>query len=265
MTLCLVAIFKNESHILEEFIHHYTKQGVDHLFFIDNGSTDNYMDIIKKFNNVTLTIDSTPYMQTKHYNKYVEHCKKYNWVLVCDLDEFVYSRLQFKTIPEYLNTLEDSISQVFIPWKMFGSSGYMNQPDKVIPHFTKRANYNEDNIPGVIQENKDKYSLTKCIVRTKYLKEFCIHSHYTTTNNYIGADNNRFVHPTNLFYKIDETILSNSYLHVNHYAIQSYDWFMRIKATRGDADNIQSNHVRNETYFKNYDVNDVEDTELKLL
>ena len=50
MTLCLVAIFKNESHILQEFINHYIKQGVDRFLFIDNGSTDNYIDIINKYN-----------------------------------------------------------------------------------------------------------------------------------------------------------------------------------------------------------------------
>ena len=92
-----------------------------------------------------------------------------------------------------------------------------------------------------------------------------MHSHFTTNINYIGADNNKYIHPNNLFYKIDETILLNSFLHLNHYAIQSYDWFMRIKATRGDATDINSNNVRNETYFKNFDLNDIDDTELKLL
>jgi len=40
MSLCLVAIFKNESYILEEYINHYIRQGVDKIFFIDNGSDD---------------------------------------------------------------------------------------------------------------------------------------------------------------------------------------------------------------------------------
>ena len=42
--------------------------------------------------------------QINHYNNYfLEECKKYDWVIVCDLDEFIYSRLQFKTIKEYLH------------------------------------------------------------------------------------------------------------------------------------------------------------------
>ena len=62
--------------------------------------------------------------------------------------------------------------------------------------------------------------------------------------------------------EINENILSNAPLHLNHYAIQSYDWFMKIKATRGDA--TVSDNVRNAKYFWDYDKvsNDIEDTEL---
>ena len=273
MSLCLIAIFKNESHIINEFIKHYINQGVDHFFLIDNGSNDNYLDILKNFQNVTLRIDPVRHSQTIHYNNYfLQACKSYDWVIVCDLDEFIYARLQFKNIKEYLNSLDDKISQVFIPWKMFGSSGFntidKKQPDNIVNNFTKRLNYDKDsNFQCVVIENNEKYSLTKCIVKTKYLDSFSIHSHFTKNKNYIGADNNNFIHHNNLFYKINEDILSKSFLHLNHYAIQSYEWFMRIKATRGDASTGNSDNCRNELYFRNYDnaSSDIHDFELKLL
>ena len=255
---------------MNEYIKHYINQGVDHFFLIDNDSNDNYLDILKNFNNVTLKIDPNRPFQIQHYNNYfLELCKKYDWVIVCDLDEFIYSRLQFKTIKEYLNSLNPQISQVFIPWKIFGSSGFntieKKQPDNIVENFTKRINYNKDNnFQGVIMENNEKYSFTKCIVRTKFLKNFQVHSHNTTNRNYIGADNNNFIHRNNSFYKINEDILSKSFLHLNHYAIQSYEWFMRIKATRGDA---ASNYQRDEKYYREFDdaSNDISDFELKLL
>ena len=46
--ICIVSVFKNESHILEEWIQHYLRQGIDHIFLTDNGSSDDYMDILKK-------------------------------------------------------------------------------------------------------------------------------------------------------------------------------------------------------------------------
>jgi len=272
MSLCLVAIFKNESTIMDEWIQHYIKQGVDHFFLVDNGSNDNYQDILNKYSNITLNIDSTPNLQVEHYNNYcLNKSKEYEWVVVCDLDEFIYARKGFKTIKDFLAKLHPGISQVFIPWKIFGSSGYNTMdhkhPESVIKHFTKRINYDKDsNFQGVIFENNEKYSLTKCIVRTKYLNKIGMHSSDTSTNSHwVGPDQNKTIHSNNAFYKIDESILANSYLHLNHYAIQSYDWFMRVKATRGDASSMDHNNTRNETYFREFDQasNDIDDFELR--
>lgn len=46
---------------------------------------------------------------------------------------------------------------------------------------------------------------------------------------------------------IDENILNNSFLHLNHYVIQSLDWFMRIKSSIG-SNCITTNNVRNIEY-----------------
>ena len=65
------------------------------------------------------------------------------------------------------------------------------------------------------------------------------------------------------FSLISDHILANSPLHLNHYAIQSWELFSTVKMTRGDVSSDQSDHVRNEQYFKRYDHNNVEDTELQ--
>jgi hypothetical protein len=196
--LCIVAIFKNESHILKEWLEHYINEGVDKFFMIDNGSNDNYMNILKPYilnNKVELIIDNKKHSQKLLYNKYyLTKCKMYEWVIVVDLDEFIYARKDCKKITDYLNILDDSISQVFIPWKIFGSNGinsiYDKQPTNVIKSFTKRTNYNKEaNLKGVITKNNTKYGLAKCIVKTKYLLKLNIHSHETSNKNYITSDN----------------------------------------------------------------------------
>ena len=264
MSLCLLTMFKNESHIMKEYITHYLQQGVDHFFMIDNGSNDDYLEYLNPYINnhtVDLIVDPERNFQVNGYNMYFrDKIKQYDWVIVCDLDEFIYARKHFKTIKEYLNTIDGSISQVFIPWKMFGSNGFNTiehqQPESVIKNFVKRQNY-----------KNNEYIFHKSIVRTKYLIEFYIHYHTTENNNYISS------HPSLLndpfsddlqFSKISEDILENSYLHLNHYPIQSFNWFMKIKATRGDADNISKDNVRDEKYFYGYDAvsNDIVDLEL---
>ena len=160
--LCLVAIFKNESHILDEWLNHYINEGVEHFFLIDNGSDDNYKEIINKYENITLVIDNKKYSQIEHYNNYyLDKCKKYEWIILCDLDEFIYARNGFNKIDKYLDTVDNNISQIYIPWKIFGSSGYnileKKQPKNVIKNFTKRLNYDKmENTEGIIRKKKYK-------------------------------------------------------------------------------------------------------------
>ena len=272
--LCLVAIFKNEAHILKEWLEHYINQGVDRFFLIDNGSTDGYKKIIEPYLKqkiVYLSIDKAKHKQEALYNiYYLDKSKQYEWVIVCDLDEMIYSRKDFRTIKSYLKWLDAKCSQVFIPWKIFGSNGFdsyeKKQPENVVKSFTKRINYDKDvELEGVIKEDNEKYSFTKCIVRTKFLMKFNIHSHVVTNDNYVIPCNGLSkIHPNNSFVKISEEILQTSYLHLNHYAIQSYDWFMRVKSTRGAADQLVNETVRNEAYFRRFDVhsNDIDDQEL---
>ena len=274
-SLCIVAIFKNESHIIKEWIEHYLYQGVDKFFMIDNGSTDNYYNILEPYiknNKVELVIDPTKFSQTKLYNKYyLNKCKAYEWVIVCDLDEFIYGRKYCNSIKDFLSKVHNSFSQVFIPWKMFGSNYFdtmdKEQPCSVISSFTKRINNDSDkynNFRSFIIEGGVKYIYSKCIVRTKYLLKLDIHSSNTSNKNYLTSyiQKNNHIHKNESFIRIDEEILENSALHLNHYAIQSLKWFMDIKATRGDACNMSTNNIRDKTYFDSYNFNDIDDLEL---
>lgn len=268
---CIVSIFKNESEILEEWINHYINEGCLQFFLIDNGSTDNYLPIINKYNKyIDLVIDNTKYKQSELYQKYfINKVKKYNWVLVCDLDEFVYARKGFKTITDYLNTLPNNISQISIPWKIFGSNGFntldKKEPDNVISNFTKRTNYDKSTgFQGVSQIiGNYKMNFCKNIVRTNMLTQFGVHNHIykkgiTNMSNNISLKNSTPYIPTN------EDILQSSCLHLNHYVIRSLDWFTRIKMTRGDPAAKSADNVRTLVYYNQYDdiSNDMDDFEL---
>jgi hypothetical protein len=270
MSLCLVTIFKNESHIMKEWVEHYLRQGLDKFYMIDNDSNDNYIEILQPYidNNIVECVkDAKKHAQAELYNTYfLEKSKFYDWAMVCDLDEFIYARKGFQTIKEYLNTVSDSVSQVFIPWKLFGSNGHQEQPTSVIQSFTNRTNYDKvDGFQGVLREGQELYSFTKSIVRTRHLEVLWIHNQQTSDRNYITSDNqyNR-VHSNNCYSKISEEILKQSHLHCNHYAIQSYNWFMNIKSKRGDVNCDNYDFYRNEKYFHEYDVvsNDIFDNEL---
>ena len=273
--LCLVAIFKNESHILKEWIEHYLNQGVDKIFLVDNGSTDNYYSILEPYiysNKVDLVKDNKKHAQTELYNKHFLHkCRAYDWVIVCDLDEFIYGRKYCSSIKDFLSKVHDSFSQVYIPWKMFGSNGYdtmeKEQPSSVISSFTKRINNNDsrhNKFRCFTYNGPIKYIFSKTIVRTKYLLQLDIHDSKSSCNRCITSCvlQNNNIHQNKHFVEVSEEIIENSALHLNHYAIQSFNWFMKVKATRGDINSANNENVRDKEYFNEYNLNDIDDDEL---
>lgn len=267
--LSVIAIFKNEGHILNEWITHYLNEGVDHFYLIDNGSTDDYEEkIISHIKNerVTLIKDDRKWAQEELYNQYFLPKRRHNtWFMICDLDEFIYARNGYTTISSFLRSLPKRVGMVQIPWKLFGSSGHIDQPKDVVNHFLRRARYNGKNIPGADYPNKN---LSKSIVRCSSLKKIFIHrcgikKRYQT----IHATKDLLFHESSVkasYVPCNEELLQSSFLQLNHYAIQSYNWFMNVKVKRGAADAKNHQNDRNTTYFNTYDEasNDLEDTEL---
>ena len=88
MSLCVLTRFKNEKHILYEFVNHYLLEGVDTLILIDNGSDDNFINDNNQWllplileNKVSIIENKTDGQQMA-YNKYLNLVKKHKWVIV---------------------------------------------------------------------------------------------------------------------------------------------------------------------------------------
>jgi len=61
----------------------------------------------------------------------------------------------------------------------------------------------------------------------------------------------------------DEESLDECPLHLNHYAIQSREFFGNVKMTRGDVSSVSLASHRDWDYFDTYDHREVVDEELK--
>jgi len=230
-TLSLLTICKNESMVIEEFIEHYLWQGVQHIYIIDNGSTDDTKDKIKKYSKyITYYYKTEPHKQIDHYNDVYKKIKhKTKWLIVADVDEYIYNKNKNNNICDFVNTLDYSkIAAVQLNWNMFGSSGYINQPESIRKSFTFKKIDLDDN--------------PKSIVNTSLTKSLNIHTHNYTNDNIIQ---------------------NPSELQLNHYAIMSEEYFRSVKMTRGAADNVVN--VRDMNYFDKYDHKEVIDEELKNL
>jgi len=239
--------FKNEGHVINEWIEHYLKEGADHIFLVDNGSTDNYKIEPKFNNNVTLIYNDKKHAQVELGEKYLkEHIRgKFKWVLVVDLDEFLFTK-NYPTIRDYINKMEienPHITCITVPWTMFGSSGHEKQPKSVVDNFLYR-----DAIDTTFQEGR----YAKSLFQSYYNFNVHIPSNVNkkkSTLNFIPNQKSMMIIPKNI--KIQENELQ-----LNHYAIQSKDFFRNVKMTRGDIYSEKNENARTLDYFKKYDKNE---------
>lgn len=239
--LAILAQFKNESHILKEWIDHYLWLGANKIFLIDNDSNDDFKDILLPYissGHVELFFIPEKYQQTQNYNLIYEQKikNKFTWLLVVDLDEFIYcpnnNLIQILTVFDSIKY----INQLLINWLMFGSSGYIEQPQSVRKSFVHRE--------------KKKHILTKYFVKCNHIYSRWISSlwvHEAITHNGL------------------KITMSQKNIRLNHYPIQSLNFFINVKMLRGDSANEKNDHIRNIAYFKTYDHKEVVDEILKNL
>jgi hypothetical protein len=255
--LAVAAIFKNESAAIKEWINHYKNEGVEHFYLIDNGSTDDYKKEVEdplSQGIITLFSDDKKHAQVELYNLHFKRAfDESKWLIICDLDEFIYARRGFSTISEYLKTLSPSIGQIHIPWKMFGSSGFIKQPDSILNSFTRRYLYTKEN-KAKNEELIKKFRFSKTIVRCDAVVSLHVHSSVIKEKYREIRANNKRIN----FFRLRnpvlfESALSNMYLHLNHYPIQSLEWFENVKITRVDVNYQTLDKLRDLAYFKKYD------------
>ena len=104
----LVQLYNGEPYV-KPLLEHYFSMGAKHVFFLDNGSTDGCVEILKGYDNVTVFRTGRPY---KTYNvaikrHLIERFGRGRWTLSVDQDElfdYPYSDVvSFKALLRYLS------------------------------------------------------------------------------------------------------------------------------------------------------------------
>jgi glycosyltransferase involved in cell wall biosynthesis len=224
--LSILAILKNEAMNLKVWIDHYLWQGVDHLYLIDNGSTDDSVTIIQSLisQGYPITLYELPekHKQLDHYH-YVydrENIRQNSkWLAVIDLDEFIYCHNS--TMKNELQKYEH-IDYIGMRWRFFGTNGYDKHPSDIRIALTTR----KENM-----ESGGKYIFQPKNVESQYI-----------TVHYLLGGYSRWVDLSEIF-------------RLNHYVIQSKEFFEKVKMTRGDASGECAEYIRDWKYFEEYNKN----------
>lgn len=224
----VLGLMKNEAMNIDEWITHYLSMGAGKIFLIDNGSNDDTVAKAKVWvakGLVELVEYPARHKQTKHYWSAFKEMKigqKCEWLLVADLDEFWFCP-SGDTIAKSLDRFE-GIDVVYANWRMFGSNGLEKHPTSIRQAFTTCA-------PDLGSHSNRKYMCRTAVVKGK--RTLRIHSVY-------GA-------------KSSATVSDNATFHLNHYPIQSLEFFQNVKMTRGDVATARSENIRDMAYFRRFD------------
>ena len=223
----VLVLFKNEGDILWEWSRHYLDQGATQIILINNNSSDDWRGALGELGQDRRIIcleDPRLQAQERIYNDVRRSgLISGDWLLVCDLDEFVYARPPFASISAYLSQLTPEITSVAIPWKLFGSSGHIRHPDgRTIDNFLQRKQAGEP-------------VLIKTISRTAALQHLWPHHSRLSHGRCIRPDGSEALQETAGWMTSSEESLQREALQLNHYAVRSREFFERVKATRGDV------------------------------
>jgi hypothetical protein len=173
------------------------------------------------------------------YNKYIlPHVKRkeMKWLLMCDLDEFVYSSV-FKKVSYFLKDYVANLAQIQIIPTLFGSNNLEKQPESLIQNFIRRT-----------KENPTNCGTYKYIINSEY-EYISLNVHHADTENkeYMKGE---------YFMKI-----KSPFIRLNHYICQSKEFWINIKCKRGDADGYLERDMKLFEEYNGY-MNEVEDFEL---
>lgn len=238
--LSILAIFKNETMIIETWIKHYIWQGVDHIYLIDNDSNDNPLDILQPYiDSGYITLYQLPgkYKQMTHF-KYVYEKEKLQenttWLMNIDVDEYMYCK--DCDIKKELYNYE-KYYVIYTQWKVFGSNNLELQPKDPRISFTFR-------------HNNLSWHSKKYLIQTKHIK---LDNFHNTPHKILKIDNNKIIDLPNIFM-------------LNHYQIMSLEYFKKVKMSRGDVDYDERDNMRNLDYFNEINKHATfEDNDLKIL
>lgn len=226
LTAC--AVFQNEGEWLKEWIEYHKLVGVEHFYLYDNGSTDNFREVLHPYvasGEVDLFHYPTVFDSQKEYNvlqswliMQAVNAAKGNskWLAIIDLDEFIVP-LKTNILPESLKEYE-KYGGVYINWLPFGTSNIQKIPPGVLM------------IEALNHSAAEASHFGKCIVRPERVHT-CPNPHvmiYKKPYYHVTTNKKKF----DAYAKPDQVPIFTENLVIHHYYTRDLDHLINVKLPR---------------------------------
>lgn len=244
--LSLVSIMKNAGPYIKEWLDYYILAGVDHFYIYDNGSTDNFKEVLQPYiDDGTVTYIFYP---VKHQDEAYNDAKRdyrffSRYMAFIDDDEFILPK-SHSTISEVADDIfskNPNIAGFAVNWRMFGSN-YQEKADYnigILKRFTRCDDVIHDHVKTIFNPRRIKY------FSNPHFGNFFV-------GNYSVDENLKIVR---LYYNPSP---SAEKIVINHYGIKSREEFIK-KIQRGYPDNYP---VAKESSFSHDVYNKIENDDI---
>lgn len=226
--LAVVAIAKNESPYIAEWLAYHKLQGVEVVFLYDNDSTDNMREVLEPFIADGFVIYNEIHGAKKQYDAYNDAINRFGhlckYMAFIDCDEFLTPMNVGDRLLNLIDSVfekDENIGGLVVNWCIYGSSGHEKKPEGlVIENYTSHA-----------QVDFEWNEYIKSIVKPSSV-QFFAHAHYPVYK--------RGFYPVNYQGKFNalcwNVISEFEGLKINHYICKSKEEFV-IRRRFASADN----------------------------
>ena len=238
--LSVCVCVKNERRYLDEFVKHYLLQGADHIYIVNNGSTDGIEDWVERHDfRSSLTLLHDPrdlkiltanagaegHRTLLNDNMFERAREETEWLCVVDADEFMFGK-NGHTIRSYLKTcVPGDVGCVYVLWNIINPPLPL-QESFSLSDFQSQRRLNYDLFERMSPEVRNANDFGKSIVRTSMLSErhkLWIHKIQTTgktvTNYYVEKPAGVYDNCSGV--ERSEEAYANLKITMNHYAIRN--------------------------------------------
>lgn len=227
VAICMM--FRNEGPFLAEWLAYHKLIGVNHFYLYNNGSTDNFREILRPYIKqgvvelfhlplATDNVQEHNILQKRAYTHALKLAKKHKhrWLAIIDSDEYI-CMTRSENLPKFLREYLYAPGLV-INWVMFGSSGVQELgPNQLqIKHFIYRA-----------PDSCSAHSLVKSIVQVRKTDAVDIH-----LACYQGGEQPVYANHTRYDQKNLPGVPPIEKIRLNHYWWRSENYFHRVKWPR---------------------------------
>lgn len=234
----IATLFRNSAPYLKEWIEYHKLAGVDHFYLYDNGSSDDFLEILSPYIeeglvelfdyspaedvNFDLACGHRPYQQKANIDACIRASGKARWLALIDLDEFIVP-MNNETLPECMNTHFSDAAAVQVSWRCFGTS------KKTIPFYE----------PALFELTKcslkfhPRNAIVKPIIRPECVKSPRVDHSVNLKEGYLYFNGNGEKVEYDQHGHFVQTYHLDKFLRINHYCLRDdyYFWNVRMKIT----------------------------------